>query len=238
MFDLENFQDPLLVKKRKARNYVKVGALQEGLETISSPIGIMEELLEKGGKLSESDQAAVCGELADCYGIQGGIYRRMGLAHADLTVRKEKLLLSYESYDEGYKFEKLSHKPVSYNMLNRLVSRVFFEPEWLGTGPEANSDEAHFLKQELQESAAEIENQLRKGRDDIWCVADLGLNKILLKAENPKSAFSRFVEENPGKSEYNSLLIVLQPLSELAIEPQENIKIAVAYLEAIMNQKK
>jgi|GEM_PF-2255762 len=169
-------------------------------------------------------------ELADCCGQIGGIYRRWAFTLKDEAEQKKLLQLSYQSYDKGYAFEREGSKASSYNLLNRLVVRIFYEPQWLrsASGP---SPEKTFLQTELEKAYGAILEQVRQGRDDIWGWADLGLVMLLLNPVAPIASFDTFLKRFRTNQDYQSLIDTLRPLADLPIDAQGNIQAVIQFLE-------
>lgn len=214
--------------KKDAKTDRNFGNFEAAEENISKAISQLEAPFASGEDLPEKATALLSSEIADCYGILGGIYKRWGMSGANPGLT-EKLKRSYEVYDKGYQYEQKSGKAVSYNMLNRLVSRILYAPGWLNPG---NSDTDIPLQKELNHSLETIEAQINNKRDDIWAFADLGLNRILLNEQDPDKCFSAFFDNHPSGSDIKSLLDTLQMLQQLDITPRIAIEKAIARLES------
>ena len=225
MEDIKNIIDAQRDLKRRAKTLRTVGDFAGAESCISRAL---EKLLsfEASPLLEPNEGLSLYTELADCYGILGGIYRRWALKEIQQDIRTAKLELSCKAYDSGYVFEQKCGSLVSYNMLNRLVSRILSDPSWLNVSD--NESEARKL---LEESLMVIESQIAKNRDDIWAMADSGLNKLLLNEQDVIACFSGFVDLHPTISDYKSILDTLQPLASLDIDAAESIQKATRYLE-------
>jgi hypothetical protein len=101
-----------------ARLKMAIGLAKEGLTTTSVTDAVRQ--LTK--------------ELADCYGMVGGIQRRWGIESRDVE-RLGHLAASCIAYDEGYRHEwdPKYGTPATYNLVNRLTSRLLIEPKLLET---------------------------------------------------------------------------------------------------------
>jgi hypothetical protein len=237
MSEFETIINDIQDLKKKAKNRRDLGNLEFAVKCMQEAIDKTKSFLHQNPSLSEKEANEIDTQLADCCGILGGIYRRLGLQENDPGSQKENFKLSYNCYFEGYILEKKTSLSNSYNMLNRLISIIFYDPELLKLNSEKNhehfflKEELH-LREELKLSEEIIQSQLRTTRRrDIWALSDLALIKVLLNEEDPVTAFSNFVNEAPPTYAYNSLLSTLKPLSELDIDPKENLKKAVNYIE-------
>lgn len=115
-------------------------------------------------------------ELADCWGILGGVYRAHGREHwADAIA----------AYDEGNKYESSTRFNIlsTYNRVNRLVLRILKDPNLLSSPPPLVSNtepDNKTMSELLSEADSEIERQLRAGRTDrAWALADLAMVRLL-----------------------------------------------------------
>ncbi len=172
------------------------------------------EEIQSGGELSAGisglvDQAAKdqAFELADCWGIRGGIYRAQG----DI----EKAIASYES---GYAFER---NPVfaiysTYNTVNRLVLRLLNDSTLLGPGAPAVSD-GKPLAALLQEAAAAIEQKWQQMTDPVWALADMVMIEALLENPDLPEWEKRFQNHAQDRFPFDSLGSVLKALVEKGV---------------------
>src|ERR1700722_9090825 len=80
-------------------------------------------------------------ELADAYGLIGGVEKRRGLeAHGE--ERQRYLEASLAAYDEGFSYERdlPPNDANTYNRVNRLVGRVLLDPRVLQQDDEFSQD--------------------------------------------------------------------------------------------------
>jgi hypothetical protein len=106
-------------------------------------------------------------ELADCWGMLGGLERRWALDSAsDRAQRIEHLQRSIEAHDNGYEYEKgsLSRGTGIYNKLNRLLVRLLRDPELL-TPDEKAAERTMNVRTELEEVARELNQH---ANDNVW----------------------------------------------------------------------
>jgi hypothetical protein len=172
--------------KDAARVHREDNELEEALIDIRDATTRLEALwreVEHSREARESDFSPPFRELvralAECYGVQGGIYRSLGNASEAAT-----------SYDRGCYFEQHAarRKENSYNLVQRLVSRVFTDP------PSYGGAKWHVMGEDMWSAlvgAREIvQHQMnKKGRGiDPWAAADLVLLNVLLAPRSGSDA--------------------------------------------------
>lgn len=231
-------------------------------------VSILEKAitLAKEGLTSTQTTAARKSEfaeqLSDCYGMQGGIYRRRSLEAAErLRESNEQeraeqepsdLVKSIEAYDEGFSYE--SHEDYgivnSYNLVNRLVSRILYDPTWLSNEfpqmlPPPKDDGPLNMKDELEHAKEVLGKQLKLARrGDIWAFADQALVTLLLGEDDPVSAYAEFIAASPPDYAYVSAISALEPLAETLSKisktenVSKNLKEALQQLEACLEEMK
>lgn len=116
-------------------------------------------------------------QLADFWGILGGVYRTQGDDHLSEAIK---------AYDEGNKYESSKRFNIlsSYNRVNRLVVRILKDPQLLSDPqplvPDIEGPEQKTMSQLLDEAGTEIERQLTAGRSDrAWALTDLAMVRLL-----------------------------------------------------------
>ena len=114
-------------------------------------------------------------------------------------------------------------------MLNRCISKLFFDPAILNAG--VNDGEKEELLNELKRSEEIILLQLNTDKKDVWALADLALIRVLLAEEDPTTAYSRVVDQRPLYDTYESILSVLEPFSALNTPAKESLESAVRFLQ-------
>ena len=221
--------------KTKAKNRRDLGRYQKGIEILGKAISLLTQELNANKALE--CKSKIASELSDCHGLTGGIYRRWGLASANEQERGERLIESIKAYDKGYEFESKEKYGIddSYNLLNRLLGRILFEPSYLTDSATASISEGVeplSLPQKLAEAEQVIQQQLKvTRRGDIWAMADLALVKLLLDRADPRSAYADFNSESPPGYAYESVLSVLRPLVELDLPCAAKLQEAIRQLE-------
>lgn len=160
------------------------GLLMAELSAIERKPSSITELLNKR-------RQEIALELADCFGITGGIYRRKG----DIGE-------AIKMYEKGYEYEKNPDYNIqdSYNMTNRIVLRILNEP--------------HLVEQlmpKIEEALSIIQKQVEgPRRRQWWARADLGLLYILTKDEKRGlDAYREFKDYGALPKHYDSSIAVL-----------------------------
>ena len=192
--------------------------------------------LAKQGLLTSSVTATICEltkELADCYGMAGGVERRWGLEAGDVERRKH-LSASCIAYDEGYRYEwdPKYGTPATYNLVNRLTSRLLIEPRLL------ELDEAVDLgyevapiniKQELNDTIELIIAKLAN-KGNYWTEGDLALLSVLT-GKAVASAYEPFFKQSPPDFAFGSALDGIRPLAAANLTTASSLQDAVELLE-------
>lgn len=138
-------------------------------------------------------------ELADCYGMKGGIYHRL----AKKSDFEENIRKAVNMYLEGLKYEDETGD--SYNLTNSIVTPILLDP--------ANLEKQ---QKKIQEKLAIVQEQvLGKRKDQWWAWADLGLFKLLCNdKEGALDAYKQFKRVGARAQDYKSVVSVLSSLWE------------------------
>lgn len=202
---------------RAASDFAKaVAAMREALrylEEIGAPDPEAKELPSEG-------EIEVAEQLADCWGMLGGVYRAQG------DLEQSKL-----AYDSGYRYESSKRFNIlnTYNQVNRLVLRIILNPELLADVPPLVTDGADNEKRPmldlLHDAADEIERQLREGRRDrAWALADLVMVRVLGRLDGIDGALSALDESSEGDPfPYQSTLKVIRELVQLNLPVRDKL---------------
>jgi tetratricopeptide (TPR) repeat protein len=139
-------------------------------------------------------EAEVAGQLVHILGSKGGILRRWG-----------KYEESAKAYDAGYlEFERpeAGYGVVnSYNLVQRLVSRVFTEPAC--AGDDGLKVSGLVVRDALLDAMREIRRQLEgKRAGDEYAAADLALVSLLLGEPDWESTLDDFINSSPPPQPY------------------------------------
>jgi hypothetical protein len=170
-------------------------------------------------------------ELADCWGMLGGLERRWALdPKSNEAERVEHLERSIEAYDKGYEYEQESSSSgtSTYNNLNRLLARLFRHPELLKTDEKAAGGTMN-VTAELEKIAEQIS---RRATDSVWTAADMALLDVLLERRDAASAYGAFERMRPPDFARQSVLDVLIPLAKLPLRTAAGLRDAVRLLGA------
>ncbi|MBV9143519.1 MAG: hypothetical protein JO115_21840 [Pseudonocardiales bacterium] len=165
-------------------------------------------------------------ELADTYGLIGGVQKRWGLL-LDGEDRQRHLKESIAAYDKGFGYEKdLAPGDAStYNRTNRLVGRVLLDPHVL------QGDRGARMDDELREAEETLTEQLKSvRRKDPWGYSDLGTIRLLRGSADALSVYDDLDRLRPPAFVYESTLATLEPLSEVASALRPGLIQAVAQL--------
>lgn len=246
MSDLKTLLESL--KKRSGYHRVqglealKKGQSDRAKRSFDAARAAITEAIEKAENLGVPDpqstkpaseaEIMIAKELADCWGILGGVYRAEGL---------DSLSKGIEAYDKGYIYESSGrfHILSSYNRVNRLVVRILKDPGLLSVPPPVVEDINEPIKKTmpklLSEADIEIEQQLRAGRPDReWALADLAMVRILgglpeVKVQSALTDFDKSAENNLYP--YDSMLKVIRelvdrnlPMQQLLIDTGERLR--------------
>jgi hypothetical protein len=159
-------------------------------------------------------------ELADCWGLLGGIERRWALDPKFAAQRMEHLERSVEAYDNGYLYEResSSSSPSTYNMLNRLLVRLLREPRLLATDP---PEDTMNVRAELEKVVDLISGH---ATENVWSAADMALINVLLGRQDAASAYAAFERMKPPDFARQSVLDVLTPLAKLDLPTAEALR--------------
>ncbi len=220
--------------KTMAKNRRDLELYTQGIDFAKDAI---DKLIEGLGSAPEDRRAALEAEVADCWGLVGGIERRQGLAPGiPEEERANHLRASARAYDEGDKYERLDSVVNSYNLVNRLISRILAEPRLLAEPPadvECEEMGPAAMKAALEEAAEIIATQLvLDRRGDPWAMADQALVRILLREPqlDAESALRQFRKSSPADYAYESVLSTLEPLSALDLPMASILEEAVQLL--------
>lgn len=174
-------------------------------------------------------------DLADCYGMIGGVERRWAL-EGEPAEEMLHLARSCAAYDEGHRHEwdPQHGTPASYNLVNRLTGRLLIRPDLLGL------DEAVDLGGELgrlnlpQEltKARTLINDMLANKGNFWVEADLALLEVLMGRADASTAYATFISLKPPGYAFSSVLDGLHPLVLKQVATKPGIQAAIELLES------
>jgi hypothetical protein len=174
-------------------------------------------------------------ELADTYGLMGGIERRWGLTLSNQE-RERHLKASVAAYDEGFAYEKglPRNKANTYNRVNRLVGRVLLNPDVLEENGRADPDFFGELGQAEDILTKQIESVRQK---DPWAYCDLGIIRLLLGKPDALVTFNELDRLRPPAFVYDTTLTTLQPLYEVAADVRPDLGQVVDRLRSLAGRR-
>jgi hypothetical protein len=185
-------------------------------------------------------RAALASELADCWGILGGVERRHALDYSvDAVERTEYLQKSANAYDKGHRYEadpSLGATTSTYNQLNRLLVRLLINPNRLTANWDLADQEPGGMlnvRAELEAVARQLEVQ---GAENVWAAADLALLNVLLGRQDAATAYTAFEKKEPPDFACQSALDGLTPLAALNLPTAVELKSAEQHLTALRDR--
>lgn len=182
--------DDLLKEVKGLKNDAK---LLRDIGDTGGAIAVMDQAIEKvqaaaNESVSAAESDRLKAELADCWGIKGGILRRAG-----------KLPEALAAYKTGLDFESGD----SYNLTNSLVLELLINPAQLQE-----------LKARIEKARDEVETQKEARKGQWWFWADLALLDLLSgEEEGALDAYKQVSDSGARASDYDSILAVLEELS-------------------------
>lgn len=191
------------IHKVSAANAREFGELELALKEALAAIQPCEVYLRDLGATVPKDSDKMrraARELADSYGVAGGILRRM-----------KDYPEALKMYEKGAKLEVDPQLQIenSYNLTNALVTKVIADPNTLSENHE-----------EVERARRLVERQLQQTRrQDWWAWADLGT--LALLESNPRlavNAFVRFRDQGASSSNCEKASTVVREIGE-ALSP-------------------
>jgi len=184
-------------------------------------------------------RATVVSELADCWGILGGVERRWALdPNSDAEQRTTHLRQSISAYDKGFEYESsaLPGSASTYNRLNRLISRLLLNPERLvADGNAADQEPGRTVN--VRAELTVIRNQIEQDKiESVWTAADFALLNVLLGRQDAASAYSAFEKMQVPDFACQSALDVVAPLAAVDLVTAGELKNAEKRLTALLSR--
>lgn len=183
--------DDILTEVKRLKNDAKlrrdIGDSDGASAVMDKAIAVVNSARTDSTSSAESNRLAA--ELADCWGIKGGILRRAG-----------RLQEARDAYNTGRRFETGD----SYNLTNSLVLELLIAPSRLDQ-----------LKGQIEAARIEVEKQIQSHRGGQWWAwADLALLQLLLGRQDcAEEAYRHFSGTGARASDYDSTVSVLEELS-------------------------
>jgi hypothetical protein len=164
-------------------------------------------------------------ELADCYGIKGGVYRRLSEG-GDVKANLEE---AAEMYKTGHFYEIDD----SYNLSNSVVIPILIDPENLER-----------KQPDIEQGLEKIEELVRgEKKYDYWAWTDLGLFNLLRNNySTAKVAYEQATQLGARTQNYKSTLSVLEQLErtlKYATSPMaESVAQSISEIIGLLNEEK
>jgi hypothetical protein len=201
-------------------------------ETVRDAIGYLRRLGDPDPRaldLAPEDEVEIARQLADCWGMLGGVYRAAG-----------ELSNAKDAYDTGAVYEKSPRFRIlnTYNQVNRLVVRILEQPDLLSPAGDVVTDLPERrdvpMRALLREMADEIERQLHEGRPDRpWALADLLMVRVLGELEGVGAALAALDESSANDTfPYESTLKVVRELMTRRLHVHDQLVSVGAQLQS------
>jgi hypothetical protein len=200
----------------------------------------IHEAIEEIGGSEQADSSAVdhidrtardrAFEIADCWGILGGIYREW-----------RRIDDAIAAYDAGYAYEKKPEYDINstYNTINRLALRILANPSLLNTSGSTPVDSRleQPIPQLLAEAGQSIETKWRFMTDPVWALADMVLIQTLLQTPNPAKWEDLLKEKAINRFPFDSLAAMVRILAQAGLPTSRNLDALAARLEQFVESK-
>ncbi len=191
----------------------------------------LQDALDLLNTMADDGSEDIAAEIADTYGMIGGIERRWALA-TEGADRAEHLERSRQAYDDGFRHEDRlgSREPTTYNRINRIVARVLARSSIL-------ADEQGDLDIYTELAIAEemVTEQIDGPRKrDPWAYCDLLTIQLLSGGREAASTWDVLVSLRPPDFVYKSMLDTLEPLAAVASSVRPQIEDTVLRLHEMV----
>jgi len=194
-----NILQNIRTHKLGAANAREFGELQLALREALAAIHTCETYLAQLRTATSPDTDKIrrtARELADSYGVAGGIFRRMGAYEQAL-----------EMYNKGADLERDAELRIenTYNLTNALVTTIIADPHTFGQNRKAVEDVRQRVEKQLQETR----------RQDWWAWADLGTLALLEgNAKMAVSAYLRFRDQGATSANCEKAATVVREIGK------------------------
>jgi tetratricopeptide (TPR) repeat protein len=206
---LKNVKD-LMYSAKDNRDF---GDLEAGLDDLRQAIDLLIPFYQSA---EDSDyKADLQKQIADCYGMMGGIYRRLASNEGSEKYLEEAVKM----YSLGVEYEDKSND--SYNLSNSVVIPILIDPRNLEKQRVAIRDGLGIVQAQVA----------GRRKDQWWAWADLGLFKLLSgDREGALGAYSQFKRLGAREEDYESTTSVLSALWESLQKADSPVATSVASL--------
>jgi len=183
--------------KQKATGVRNLGRYSQALNMFDKAITGLKTL-EESGRLDKYEASNVRAELADTYGMKGGVYRRW-------VELPNHLDLALEQYRKGLEIERID-KRSTYNASNVISLAITQDRKPLDVG----------LLEELDRVIQRLEVETKGDRaDEFWAWADLAQFYLLRNdAPRARSGYKQALERGPTAEERQRYVDILRGLAQ------------------------
>jgi len=234
---MANILDEIKSLKGLAQNQSAQGQYETAAKTLRDGIDVLEAALtgreshrdssHRAFAPADAEENCIAAELADLYGILGGVRRKQG-----------DLMQSIVAYDQGFRYESNPRYGIvnTYNALNRLVSRILMYPDSL-SDPDVlrNVHELEFVN--IPRALNELQTELKKEVDgvrsnDCWAAGDLVFTCALNgDDQGALDALQYFVSCSPPANAYSAYIYWVGALAQLDTSRKEALNKVKALFE-------
>jgi tetratricopeptide (TPR) repeat protein len=204
--------------KRDAETSRNLGKWDEAIAHLERAIGLLEAELGTTGKHDPATSRQLRAELADCFGMQGGIYSRT-----------KNFPVALQRYEKGLEHEKALGEN-SYNLSNFIALSFLQNPSSLPSLRPLIEDGIRLVSSQVGD-----DGKGARGKQ-WWAWADLGLFHLLRgQLDEALGRYEKLKETGAKKKNYASMVRVLTDIHKAlqgAGHPlAEPVARAIAFLE-------
>jgi tetratricopeptide (TPR) repeat protein len=211
--------------KRTAKTKRNLRRYKEGHKAIDEAIDLLEKALVAA---VESDPPApveareeLQGELADCHGIKGGLYRR-----------EDKLDDALREYGKGLKDYEAPLGKVSYNLSNTIAVTIIKDGSSL-------SGQLPTIRQGIDLVTRQLDENIDGRRSQWWAYADLGMFYLLEnRLEKAKEQYRKFKECGARDEDYKTTMEVLKELQQSLETAASPVASAIDQAHKFLDEKR
>ena len=161
-----------------------------------------------------SEERAICADRADCYGMRGGVFRR-------ITTIDNPLEKALESYERGIQDERFGNQS-TYCRTNAIILPILlgYQKSSSPSIRDRLSEVLPFLEKAVEDSSAEVVPFLEKGVEDHlaqrrWAWADLGQFYLLAgRLEDALRCYDEYKDAGASERDLDTTLDILEKLSD------------------------
>jgi len=214
--------------KASAKDLRRSGDWDLAIADLEDALAILMDLAPD--EPSDATQS-VAAEIADTYGMIGGVERRWALGSTE-PERSRHLRASLDAYEKGFDYEEQfgAEWATTYNRINRVVAQALVDPDSLNHANPA-------MTAALRATEEIVIGQLDASRmKDSWAYCDLLMIRLLLGDSSAISTIALIVNLRPPAFVYDSTLQTLEPLAAAVSNQRPEFVEAVHLLRRAMRQ--